>query len=283
MGTKEKFWALLPDDGRRWLFKKSRIGEADGVVRGEDWAEWLVHHLATLLGVPTALVRPATYKGERGIVSQSVLRSDREELVHGNSLLSASAPDYSQSTKGENPGYTPDAVMIALEDTMAPVDSEIAHLTAFDAWCGYLVLDAWVSGRDRHHENWAIVRSGSERWLAPSFDHGNALGFQERDDRKTRMLNEPAKLHKWAAHGRSRHFSGKPHLADLAQHALELAGPGTASLWRSRLEAVEAESVGDAVAAVPGSIMSETSHRFAVELLNINRRRLLDGHSATKT
>lgn len=42
MGTKEKFWVHDPD-GHKWLFKYARV--RDDVVRGEDWAEWVVHHL----------------------------------------------------------------------------------------------------------------------------------------------------------------------------------------------------------------------------------------------
>jgi len=30
--------------------------------------------------------------------------------------------------------------------------------SAFDQFCGYLVLDALVANRDRHEENWAVLR-----------------------------------------------------------------------------------------------------------------------------
>lgn len=60
MSTKEKFWVTDQND-HPWLFKFAR--EHHGVVRGEDWAEWIVHHLAELIGIPTATVRPATCRG----------------------------------------------------------------------------------------------------------------------------------------------------------------------------------------------------------------------------
>lgn len=78
MGTKEKFWVELPDDDRLWLFKLAR--ERDGLVRGEDWAEWVVHHLATLLGVPSATVRPALWGTHRGIVSRAMHHGPDEQL-----------------------------------------------------------------------------------------------------------------------------------------------------------------------------------------------------------
>lgn len=203
MGSKEKWWVELPWDDRPWLLKLSRLDANDGTVSGEDWAEWAVHHLAGLISVPTAVIRPATLEGCRGIVSQSVLKDRLEYLDHGNSVLSARFPRYDQSVQGENPGYTPRAVRTALEGVGPPGDIESKASSAFDAWAGYLVLDAWVAGRDRHHENWAVTLRGDERRLAPSFDHGNALGFQERDERRQRMLDDRDHLNRWIERGTS--------------------------------------------------------------------------------
>ncbi len=56
MGTKDKFWIDVQDG--HWLVKLCRV--VGGETRGEDWSEWLVHRLAVLLGVPTAITEPAT-------------------------------------------------------------------------------------------------------------------------------------------------------------------------------------------------------------------------------
>lgn len=229
MGTKEKFWVELAPGGRPWLLKLARIDERDGTVSGEDWAEWLVHHLGALIEVPTAAILPATLDDRRAVLSRSVLTDDREYLDHGNSVLSSVFPTYDQAIKGENPGYTPLAVRTALESVRSPTDLALSEsFTAFDAWVGYLVMDAWVAGRDRHHENWAVISRGDSRRLAPSFDHGNALGFQERDERRERMIKDPEHLARWVQRGRSRHFVGRPELVELALGALELASTGTA-------------------------------------------------------
>lgn len=117
---------------------------------------------------PVATVRPATFEGKRAIVSRSVLRDDGEQLVHGNKLLSARFSDYGDAGRGTNPRYTPRNVAGVLRDVLPPVDSPaLAGFTAFDVWCGYLLLDAWVAGRDRHDENWGIVCSSTSRWLVP--------------------------------------------------------------------------------------------------------------------
>lgn len=283
MGSKEKWWVELPTfSDRPWLLKLARLDELDGTVSGEDWAEWTVHHLATQLGVPSAIIHPATLEGRRAVVSRSVLRDQFEYLDHGNSVLSARFPDYDQAVQGENPGYTPDAVRVALSEVAPPADETWpGDFTAFDVWAGYLLMDAWVAGRDRHHENWAVILRGDERRLAPSFDHGNALGFQERDERRDRMLADVAHLIRWAERGTSRHFVGQPKLTDLASSALHLATKSARQFWFDRLDAVSDDKVHSVVAQVPRAIMSEVTHTFVVQLLATNRRRLLDGYSST--
>lgn len=282
MGSKEKWWVYPDWDDRRWLLKLARLDDNDGTVSGEDWAEWVVHHLASLLELPTALIRPALLEGRRGIISQSVLRDRRESLDHGNSVLSGKFPEYDQSVQGENPGYTVGAVRTALEDVGPPRGGAWPPgFTAFDAWAGYLMLDAWVSGRDRHHENWAVVLRGDERRLAPSFDHGNALGFQERDHRRQRMLDDEGHLNRWIERGTSRHFVGKPNLVELAHSALALASGDGRSYWVDRLAAIDETEVASLLSVVPPDIMTEVTRTFVVRLLDTNRRRLLDGYSSS--
>ena len=283
MGSKEKWWVDLPMFGeRQWLLKLARLDELDGTVSGEDWAEWTVHQLAEQLGVPSATVRPALLEGRRAIVSRSVLRDQLEYLDHGNSVLSAKFADYDQSVQGENQGYTLVAVRDALSDVGPPADTEWpGAFTAFDVWAGYLLMDAWVAGCDRHHENWAVILRGGERRLAPSFDHGNALGFQERDERRVRMLDDDAHMMRWVERGTSHHFARKPKLTELAWRALDLASGAARNFWIERLDAVPEDAVHSVVSQVPRGIMSEVTHTFVVRLLATNRRRLLDGYTSS--
>jgi hypothetical protein len=285
MGSKEKLWRNLPGNGvdflssRRWLLKLARVNEHDSWVSGEDWAEWVVHHLAFLLGIPSASIRPATLDGARAILSRSVLHDDHESLVHGNSLLSGVFPRYDQMLWRNNPHYTVASVLDALRGVAPPVEStDLSNLTAFDVWAGYLALDAWTSGRDRHHENWAVVARGADRRLAPSFDHGNALGFQERDAKLRRILVDDALFDRWVARGTSVGFSGEPGLVDLAHSALRLASPAAQRHWHDRLSNVDPAAVHDVIAAVPRERMSDPAATFAERLLTVNRRRLLDGY-----
>ena len=152
-----------------------------------------------------------------------------------------------------------------------------SKLSGFDVWASYVVLDAWVAGRDRHHENWAAVRDDEARWLAPSFDHGNALGFQEPDANKADLAEHPDRLLTWAKRGRSHHFAGRPTLVAVAREALDLASPEAATLWQARLEGIQEPSVRQLLNRVPTDLLSVSSRRFCLNLLQLNRRRVLDG------
>ncbi|NMO02952.1 hypothetical protein HH308_17205 [Gordonia sp. TBRC 11910] len=195
LGGKEKFWLPGPD-GHEYLFKFSRCDPDGTNVRGEDWAEWVVHELANLIGVPTAVVRPASCEGRRGIVSRSVWRA-REQLIHGNELIAQVDPNYDSAAQRQNPGYTVEAVGAALDGVSAPAECDPAIENGFDAWAGYVLLDAWVAGRDRHHENWAVIDDRGRLSLAPSYDHGNALGFQESEAKAALLSSDPDALDRW--------------------------------------------------------------------------------------
>lgn len=280
LGTKEKFWVKNPEDGHPWLFKFARAIHGD--VRGEDWAEWIVHNLAEAIGIPTAEVRPAQCAGRRGIVSRLITDPGvNQRLVHGNSLLAEANQGYDPGNRRENTGYTVEAVLSALRNVGPPRGYEdLSCLSGFDVWAGYLLLDAWVGGRDRHHENWAVVSDPSNRTLAPSFDHGNALGFQEGDARKQSCLDDPKQLLRWAQRGRSHHFSGKPELVDLAHRALSVASPEARAYWHHAFSSFDEDISRSIVNCVPRVVMSEVSGNFVIALLASNRRRLFDGYPA---
>ncbi|HMS76061.1 hypothetical protein [Gordonia sp. (in: high G+C Gram-positive bacteria)] len=273
LGTKAKFWVVDPD-GRRCLFKYARAPQ--GRTMGEDWVEWAVHHLATMLSIPSATAIPATHEGQRGVLSRSVLTAD-DRLVHGNELLTLTDPEYDATAEREYHRYTIDAVRRALDGIAAPTSCGAPITTAFDAWAGYLMLDAWVAGRDRHHENWAVIERAGELSLAPSFDHGNALGFQVAEAEARNLSLDGNRLVKWARRGRSHHFNGRPGLVDLATTALGLADREARDFWIAKLAAVTDDEVASLLASVPADYLSDPARKFAVKLLHLNKERILDG------
>jgi hypothetical protein len=276
MGTKDKFWVAF--DGEEWLFKFSR-SDGQGGVRNEDWAEWIVYQLAADLGIPAAIVKPATCDGRRGILSRSVMR-DRasERLVHGNELLHDFDRDYQLDITRANPGYTVEYVAQALRNVGPPRDRvEVEDFSGFDVMAGYLMLDALVAGRDRHHENWAAIESEGQRTLSPSFDHGNALGFQEPDHRAAALAGNPEALLKWLERGTSHHFAERPPLVSVAADAFALVGTDAGAYWRHKLRVLADDRIDAIVGSVPSSAMSSASNSFVRSLLKFNRERVADG------
>lgn len=275
LGTKQKFWVMNPDDGSEWLFKFARVTR--GRQMGEDWAEWVAHHIALALGVPCATIRPAECGGRRGIVSKKVMDSQSgQRLVHGNSILSDRDPDYDGTLSRTNSRYTVPAVAAALEGVVAPPGWGLDQLTGFEVWAGYLVLDALIAGRDRHHENWGVVSDGSIRHLAPTYDHGNALGFQESEDAVVLLNASPERRARWLARGKSHHFADRPSLVEVALQALSLSGEVARVHWRERVETLSVNQLRSMTDAVPPHIMSEAARTFATNVVLENRRRLTD-------
>lgn len=274
LGGKEKFWFAAPD-GHRYLFKYARCDDDGSNVRGEDWAEWAVAELATLTGVPAATTLPAHFNSRRGILSKSVV-AGTERLVHGNELLARAIPGYDANTERQNPGYTVDAIQEALTDVRAPKDCGPSVESAFDALAGYMMLDAWVAGRDRHHENWAVIMDDGPPRLAPSYDHGNALGFQESEAKIALLAVDDTRLSDWSQRGKSHHFAGKPTLIDVAVDTLSRATPKARNYWLDRLSNVQVVDLRAILDVVPSSFMSDLGRNFRVRLLVHNRERILD-------
>lgn len=272
LGTKEKRWLISPTEDR-WLFKQVRGAESS--QRGEDWAEKIVEQLGLHLGLPVAEVELASSREQRGVISKSFVPPNAR-LEHGNELLVRVDPDYDRDQDRRNERYTLAAVKQALGDASVPAAYLVEGLSAFDLWAGYLVLDAWVGGRDRHHENWAVVAHPQRRVLAPSFDHGNALGFQEPEHRHQSLGRDEAALNRWAERGRSHHFAGAPGLVHLAHDALDQAATDTRSLWMNRLASVGENDIVGIVENVPTGLMSEAARTFCTKLLLLNQRRLCD-------
>jgi hypothetical protein len=277
MGSKRKVWLESPT-GASHLFKYVR-NDRNGAVYGDDWAEKLAAELSRLLGIPAAQVELATRRGEPGVVCRRVNDPKMVELAHGNELLGAKESAYDKDRKREHPLYTVAAVEGCLQDAAAPaLDAEVAALSGFAVWAGYLVFDAWIANTDRHHENWGVLvdrRSGSRR-LAPSFDHGSSLGFNVPPARIDAMVGDRSALHRWCAKGRSKHFAGRPSLVGLASDALDRAGEHARDHWIARLRELRAEDWTEIIARIPDSRMSVAARTFVGTVLETNRRRVLD-------
>lgn len=277
-GAEEKYWLQEPA-GTRWLFKPVTVKQEH--VHGEDWAEKVVAELGCLLGIPCARIELAEFRGRPGCISAD-LRPVMFELQPGQVLLEVCAvPGYVHGTGRNHPGHTLENIWTVLDGALPPPGCAIPFdATAYDVFAGYVLLDAWVANRDRHDNNWAVLRpllvSDEPLRLCGSYDHASSLGFNLKDDARVRRLADGS-VKSWCVKGTAWRFDYEPSttLVQLAARALELASRDAQRYWREQLSDVSYEEVQNVIARVPR--MSDPARTFAESVLSVNRRRVLDG------
>lgn len=164
----------------------------------------------------------------------------------------------------------------ALRGVHGPTDTEYEDWPAFDVFVGYLVLDAWIANTDRHAENWAVLQSpAGDLHLAPSFDHGSALGSGMRQSDFAGRLDRSS-VPEWARRGRAGRFDGyrRRTLLELAADALACAGSRAQRHWLAAIASVSVEACDDVLGATPR--MSDAARNFVHEVLAVNKERLCD-------
>lgn len=278
-GREPKDWLAQPGTGQRWLFKPVHQNKA-GLWQGEDWAEKVASELASLMGVAHARVEFARRMDKMGCISRDVAPLNWE-LQAGAVALTGVHADFTVKNP-ERTGHSLTNIRTVLGRATCPTEAMVPpSFNAYDLFCGYLVFDAWIANRDRHEENWAVLRpppgSLDRDCLSPSFDHATSLGFQLTDERRAQMLADDA-VQAWAERGTAWRFEhpGSTSIPTLVRHAndaLAAASAGVASFWKGKLEAVRKEDISDILCRTPR--MSEPARSFVSQVLTINRRRLL--------
>jgi hypothetical protein len=244
-------------------------------------AEKLASELARLVGIPAALVELAARDGVRGALIEDA-RLPNWEVQAGQALIPEVVPDYDPDDP-EQRGHNIHTIQRALARFAVPPGSDLpAAFRAFDAFAGYLVFDALIAHGDRHDRNWAVLVPPPEtdypEALCPSFDHAASLSFTLTDEMCAQHLRNGTVL-RWASRGKASRFEHRGRsrwqtLVELAASAISVCGPTTRGFWRERIMSVESDSVGSLVAAAPD--MSQIARDFTVELIMVNRGRLLD-------
>jgi hypothetical protein len=159
--------------------------------------------------------------------------------------------------------------------------------TPADVFVGYLALDALLGNTDRHHENWGwvIELDGKKSIvrLAPTFDHASSLGCHETDESKDRRLCSTDRNFDcggYAARARSALFLNAADKKPLGTHAafLEAARrhPEAGRYWIETILKIRGEVFDILLGEVPSRRLSNTSRRFALEILMSNHRALAE-------
>lgn len=156
--------------------------------------------------------------------------------------------------------------------------------SALDVFVGYLLLDAWIANQDRHHENWGfIVSPGRIVHLAPTFDHASSLGWNERDSTRLQRLatrDMRRGMEPYVEKALSAFFSSptssKPMTTlDVFSEAVRLY-PLAAKAWLERLAEISENNVTEIFDQIPNDRISDAARRFAMKMLELNQKRLLE-------
>ena len=126
--------------------------------------------------------------------------------------------------------------------------------------------------------------------LAPTFDHASSLGRNERDEERMRRLetrDRGSSVEHYAARAASAFYATPNSLRPLStlaafQEAARIA-PRAALICLSALGRVPRMDFENVISRVPASEMSGPARRFALKLLEVNQRRLLDIASTTSS
>ncbi|WP_295401159.1 hypothetical protein [uncultured Thiocystis sp.] len=150
LGSKPKFWF----DQNRRLYKQGRPGT------GENWAEKVACEICELLGIPHAHYEFGVWRGQPGVVSDSICPAG-SRLVHGNELLSKIHQNQGAGQRYEPRQHTVNAFIgIGKRSRIEPpagYDLSSPLSVAADLMVGYLMLDCLIGNQDRHDENWGLI------------------------------------------------------------------------------------------------------------------------------
>lgn len=282
-GKKSKQWVEIKNEGRRetWLFKVGRSKTLENVT------EVIASRLAELLGIPCAIYRLAKWNEIEGVASK-IIGDEKSTLKLGNEVLATVLPsDYEPDKIRQNRSHTLETIAQALSDCSIPISMQGVvpdYFKAFEAFCGYLLFDAWIANQDRHHENWGVTINDITR-LAHSFDHAAALAsgisIQERTMRLS-TKDQGYGINAFAGRARSAVYSSDPEnqARTLLTHeafisACALSQSDTKSFWLDKLRAIEISQFENELQECPPNILSPQEIAFTVGLLEANKKILL--------
>lgn len=277
LGSKPKFW-FLKNDGSKYLYKEARPGT------GEDWAEKVACELSGLLELPYVPYDFAISNSKRGVICKDFV-PDGGRLIHGNELLAVVQPGYDINKQYKARQYTLIRTFLLLSllpKLKVPIGWQVFEgvNSAVDIFIGYLMLDAWIANQDRHHENWGVVTTKDmSLHLTPTFDHASSLGRNESDEKRALRLSsrDPRRgMTGYVERAASAFYHKSSRLTTLSAFVLAAKfSPSAAKAWLRQLQLTSSGDIRNIFEKVPTQLISEVAIEFAVEMLKLNRKRLL--------
>jgi len=152
-GTRAKKYLLAPN-GKYYYFKRSQYKPESENKPGKDfkyefWSEIIAYEIGVLLGFDILRYDIAIDGEIMGCISESMIDSEKEELVEGVKYLQAFDNTYNPEDKAHQKRYTFEIIENALD--------EFEDGKSKDKIVEMIVFDALIGNGDRHQENWAII------------------------------------------------------------------------------------------------------------------------------
>ncbi len=232
-GTRAKKYLQSPD-GVFYYFKRSQYKPATETKAGKDykyefWSEIIAFELGTMLGFNVLRYDLAIDGDIMGCICETMIDSEKEELVEGVKYLQASNPKYDPSNKQQHSLYTFQFIEIALRE--AGLDNEIENILEL------IIFDCLIGNGDRHQENWAIITTQNltkeivglhkqlytiDKIFAPIYDNGSSLGRELLEERVDQYVKSDEVLLQYILNGKSEiHWENKKlNHFDLIQNLL---------------------------------------------------------------
>ncbi|RWZ83236.1 hypothetical protein [Glutamicibacter sp. HZAU] len=273
------------DSDKRWFFKNNTVDER--MRYGEDFAELLSSHLAPLLGIASATVYLAVHDGVEGIISLDV-KPLGLDLIHGAVWLpSRGITDFVQGSKMRQ-GHSLTNIKNSLDGVLPPPGGEYSSgMTAFDAFAGICIFDAWIANQDRHEDNWAILhpsikRNDLQERLSPIYDNASSLGFNLSEERLLSMTEDTngQEIEAWAARAKAKRLervgpgNRRLGLSEAAGMAFSMCTAAGKEHWSNRLQELDLDQIRGIPHQIPK--MSLPRRKFIDKLLTVNLERIRD-------
>jgi len=252
-GTREKFWLVKPGTTERFIFKLPKEGT------GEIWAEKVASEVGKVLNLEMMDVVIAKYENRQGLLLTNFVKYGEEEHFDGGDLLKTIIDDF-------DPNDLQDYNFENVVECLIPLnlDKEIARV---------IIFDALIGNQDRHCENWGVIQGNGNIRLAPIYDNGACLGFNNKEDRIELMLKDQNMFQSFTNRGKSIIGIGskkKPKIKALL-HEVYVMFPEIVTEEIERLNYLQSQGIKHILKTIPSEIMSET-HKIWVERLLIYRK-----------
>lgn len=178
----------------------------------EFWNEIIAYEVGIKLGFNVLKYQPAILDGIGGCLSKSMTEDFTQELIHGQQVLLRIYPEF-ETKKGT------DHTFQLVESFFKSLNDKEESKLIIQNFIEMLVFDAVIGNRDRHQQNWAIIREikvqlrpkkyfGLKKQsnqpiitrvvrFSPLFDNGNCLAYNIIEENLDTFIRDENKLDKY--------------------------------------------------------------------------------------